>query len=300
MVMELSRMEPVAIRKIWPHEEHTFTPWLADNLDLLNDTLGMDWVLVGTEQDVPGAGRADIIVQQSGVKAIIENQLEPSDDDHFIRALHYAANVNAQTLIWVAPSFDRRHREILQWLTANSKLNMHCIELSVWKIGEHVAPQLRTVVPSGWIETPEIVARREYQRFYGPLSASLRSRGLEFLPTEPDMFQGLRYIDAGYEDVYFVLTMADDDGKAWVWLSLERDEDRLQMMAEHQSEMEAELPGLELLFGQDDDGCCWLGFSAPATMEGTDDDQEETRQWMLDNLLLFRAATTPWLIQTAA
>ena len=42
---ELGRLEKVDIRKIWEHEAHSFTPWLAEpeNLAILGEVLGIEF-----------------------------------------------------------------------------------------------------------------------------------------------------------------------------------------------------------------------------------------------------------------
>ena len=47
---------------------------------------------------------------------VIENQLELSDNDHFVRLVGYAADHDAKILIWVAPQFDEYHQRLLGWL----------------------------------------------------------------------------------------------------------------------------------------------------------------------------------------
>ena len=37
---ELGGIEEVSLREIWPREDENFTPWLAENLDVLGDALG--------------------------------------------------------------------------------------------------------------------------------------------------------------------------------------------------------------------------------------------------------------------
>ena len=66
----LGRLEPVAVREVWPNEESDFTPWLAEpeNLGVLADALGMSLEFVGargkggavfSRHPLPGSERPD-------------------------------------------------------------------------------------------------------------------------------------------------------------------------------------------------------------------------------------------------
>ena len=61
-IPDLGRLEKVDLRAYWRNEATYFTPWLAlpENLDLLNDTVGMELEVIDTESSV-GPFRADII-----------------------------------------------------------------------------------------------------------------------------------------------------------------------------------------------------------------------------------------------
>lgn len=37
----VGRLTPVDLRELWPHEERDFTTWLCENLDLLDEKLGL-------------------------------------------------------------------------------------------------------------------------------------------------------------------------------------------------------------------------------------------------------------------
>jgi hypothetical protein len=115
---EINALEPVSLRQVWPDEARDFTPWLADNLHLLGAELNLALELVEVEATLPEAGRVDIIAQQVSTmaKVVIENQLEVSDDSHCLRLLGYAANADANILVWVARDFTPYHRSILSWL----------------------------------------------------------------------------------------------------------------------------------------------------------------------------------------
>ena len=198
--LELSRMEPVSVRRVWPHEEHNFTPWLAEHFDYLNDALDLDMEVVSVEEIIPGAGRADIVARSNGDMAIIENQLESSDDDHFVRMMHYAAKSRAQRIIWVAHGFDDKHRDILAWLNENSTLDIYCVEVSAWRIGEAVAPMFRRVVPSDWVEPQalkERVRSQQYRMYYRALVQHMQEAGLVLVQPAWDTDVNFRWFGAG-------------------------------------------------------------------------------------------------------
>ncbi len=85
MPEKLGYLEPVELSDIWPDEAQNFTPWLAEeeNLILLGKTLDMDLELEAQEINV-GKFRADILckntVDDSWV--VIENQLERTNHKH--------------------------------------------------------------------------------------------------------------------------------------------------------------------------------------------------------------------------
>ena len=103
----LRPLESVPVREIWPLEERDFTPWLAENLQLLGEVLDMRLELVQKEQPQRDAGQVDILAREveTGRAVVIENQLEWSDDDHFARLIGYAASRDADFAVWVATGF---------------------------------------------------------------------------------------------------------------------------------------------------------------------------------------------------
>src|SRR4051812_9031531 len=92
----LGRLRRVAnARDVWTSEGGEFTPWLAENLDVLADELGVPLTLVATEVPV-GGFRLDIQAQaQDGRLVVIENQLERTDHGHLGQLLAYASGLEA-------------------------------------------------------------------------------------------------------------------------------------------------------------------------------------------------------------
>ena len=102
------------IRNHWPHEAENFTPWLAENLELVSDGTGLDLSLLG--QEVPAAGgRADIVAWEtkSKNKVVIENQIDAADTRHFQQLISYGEGLEARIRIWVAASFSTKFKRLV-------------------------------------------------------------------------------------------------------------------------------------------------------------------------------------------
>ena len=100
MAERIVRAKQIRVRDVWPMEDRNFTPWLAENLDLLGEALGMNLQL--EEQEVPiGENlRADIIARNGNRDlVIIENQLNKSDHDHLGKIITYASGIDASVVI---------------------------------------------------------------------------------------------------------------------------------------------------------------------------------------------------------
>ncbi|MCD4732930.1 DUF4268 domain-containing protein, partial [bacterium] len=75
----IGRITRVPLCDVWPHEAIDFTPWLRDNLDALNEILGITLIDAESEQPV-GTFSVDLVAQtEEGSRAVIENQLEKTD-----------------------------------------------------------------------------------------------------------------------------------------------------------------------------------------------------------------------------
>ena len=145
---EIHALEAVDLRDAWPNEAQDFTPWLVEHLELLGAELELDLKFVDKEVTLPGAGRVDILAQQTrtGATVVIENQLESSDDSHLLRLLGYAADRDASILVWVARDFTNYHRSILEWLNASDTINVYAVTVKAHQVGDAFAASFRTVL----------------------------------------------------------------------------------------------------------------------------------------------------------
>jgi len=146
--MQIGKLEPVSLRTIWANEARDFTTWLAENLDLLGEKLGLDLTLV--EQEAPaGAFSADILAEDgNGNLVIIENQLERTNHDHLGKLLTYLSNLEAKTAIWIASDPRPEHEAALHWLNEMlpADVAFYLLKLEAYRIGDSPPAPLFTVV----------------------------------------------------------------------------------------------------------------------------------------------------------
>ncbi|MFL1596226.1 DUF4268 domain-containing protein [Rhodococcus ruber] len=135
----LGRLRRVADpRSVWSSEAGDFTPWLAENIDVLAQELGMTLTVVTTEVAV-GEFWLDIQAEdENGRTVVIENQLERTDHGHLGQNVVYAAGLDATAVVWVATRFREDHRSALDWLNERTDNNVGFfgVEVSVVQIGD--------------------------------------------------------------------------------------------------------------------------------------------------------------------
>ncbi len=94
----IGKLQRVPLPEIWKHEALEFTPWLAKNIDVLNEALNLELKIVETEKTV-GSFSLDVLAEDAaGDPVIIENQIYRTDHDHLGKVLTYLTNLNAKTV----------------------------------------------------------------------------------------------------------------------------------------------------------------------------------------------------------
>lgn len=162
---KLGVLESVELREVWKDETKDFTPWVADNLALLNTILSMQLEWVESEKKV-GSFSADLFCfdHYSGTNVVIENQLEKTDHDHLGKVITYAAGLDVSTIIWIAREFRDEHRAALDWLnqTTGDDVSYFGLDVELWCIGTSLkAPKFNIVVqPNDWMRSISKSERR--------------------------------------------------------------------------------------------------------------------------------------------
>ena len=155
MVNRGTLKEITDLRSIWPHEALNFTPWVAENVDLLADAVGLDITVDETESSV-GDFNVDIYASETGTdrKIIIENQLEDTDHDHLGKLITYASGKGADVVIWVVKHAREEHKAAVEWLNnhTDDKIGFFLCEIKLFQIGDsQIAPSFTVVErPNDW------------------------------------------------------------------------------------------------------------------------------------------------------
>ena len=152
---ELAKIAKIDLRGIWPNEAANFTPWLAENISLLGEALGMDLELETAEASV-GPYSLDILARDlgNGDSVVIENQLETTDHTHLGQLLTYMAGFDANVIVWIAKEFREEHREALDMLNhrTGEDTQFFGVAVELWKIADSPpAVNFKLVVtPNDW------------------------------------------------------------------------------------------------------------------------------------------------------
>lgn len=122
---KIRRLEWADIRSVLPNEAHHFTPWIAENLDMLADVIGLDdlqaeateWSVDEFRLDVLATGRD---ADGDEIVVVIENQYGSTDHDHLGKLVTYAARAEATgerlLAIWTVETARPAHLAAVEFL----------------------------------------------------------------------------------------------------------------------------------------------------------------------------------------
>jgi len=153
---KLGKLVTLSAKSVWMYEAQTFTPWLAENLDLLGDALGLGELELKSTEVPAGEFRLDILAEdESGYPVLIENQFGKTDHGHLGQLITYMASQRKDaTAIWIAEKIRDDHRAAIDWLNATTKdgFDFFAVEVEALKIGDSdPAPFFRVVAqPNNW------------------------------------------------------------------------------------------------------------------------------------------------------
>ena len=253
--MGIGKLKEVDIREIWQHEQYDFSEWLSkkENIENLNEILGLTLVDISKETYV-GAYRCDLFAKDetTGIKVIIENQLEISNHDHLGKIITYASGLDAKVIVWIVKEAREEHRSAIEWLNnnTNSKINFFLIEIHAYKIGESdPAPMFQVVEqPNDFIKNNKSINRDESMNksqsqrieFWNQFNNVIVRRGKPFNVRKATTDHWYN-VAIGTSDAHIDITLVNKDSLIGVELYITDNKELFDRLYEQKDNIEHEL-----------------------------------------------------------
>lgn len=311
VTQEPGTIERVDIRRIWANEATDFTPWLANNLDVLGKALGLDLEFQAREAPI-GAYSLDILARdvQGGRPVAIENQLGPTDHNHLGQLLTYGAGCDAEVMVWIAKEFRDEHREALDLLNhrTGEDSEFFGVEVELWQIdGSRPAVNFKLVsTPNQWRKqipgsrppAPVSEKMQKYRAFFQELIDTLRQQH-QFTNARKGQPQNWYSFAAGKTGFSYGANFVSN-GRARVELYIDtgervRNEQAFGWLSDQQAAVESEL-GLELSWEPlASRRACRIAAYRDGSIEDDEASLRLVGNWMIDELIKFKRVFGPML-----
>lgn len=253
--MGIGKLKEVDIRELWKHEQYDFSEWLSkkENIENLNEILGLTLIDISKETYV-GAYRCDLFAKDetTGIKVIIENQLEVSNHDHLGKIITYASGLDAKVVVWIVKEAREEHRSAIEWLNnnTNSNVNFFLIEIHAYRIGESdPAPMFQVVEqPNDFIKNnkstnrDESMNKSQSQRieFWNQFNNVVIERGKPFNIRKATTDHWYN-VAIGTSDAHIDITLVNKDSLIGVELYITDNKELFDKLYERKDEIEQEL-----------------------------------------------------------
>lgn len=253
--MAIGKLTEVDVRDLWKHEQYDFSNWLSkeSNLEYLNDVLGLTLVDVDREVYV-GQYRCDIVAKDetSGIKVIIENQLEATNHDHLGKIVTYASGLDAKVIVWIVKEAKEEHRSAIEWLNNNTinDINFFLIEIHAYKIGNSdPAPKFEVIEKpndfvkrsKGSVNDSELnKSQSERLYFWEQFNQILISRGKPFNVRKATTDHWYD-VAVGSSEAHIAIDLVNKDGNVVVEFYINDSKDLFDSLFDNKEEIEAKL-----------------------------------------------------------
>lgn len=253
--MGIGKLKEVDIRELWKHEQYDFSEWLSkkENIENLNEILGLTLIDISKETYV-GSYRCDLFAKDetTGIKVIIENQLEVSNHDHLGKIITYASGLDAKVVVWIVKEAREEHRSAIEWLNnnTNSNVNFFLIEIHAYKIGESdPAPMFQVVEqPNDFIKNnkstnrDESMNKSQSQRieFWNQFNNVVIERGKPFNIRKATTDHWYN-VAIGTSEAHIDITLVNKDSLIGVELYITDNKELFDKLFERKNEIEQEL-----------------------------------------------------------
>jgi hypothetical protein len=198
-VFMIGKLEPVPLRDVWAHEAKDFSSWLIENLDILNEQIGLDLVPIETEKTI-GTFSADVLAEDGeGRPVIIENQLEKTDHDHLGKVITYLSNIEAKTAIWISSDPRPEHQNAINYLNevVPEDTNFYLIKVQAFQINQSEPAPFFSVAAG---PSPELRESGRIKKEIAGRDAERYEFFQQLLSKSNDKFNLFNGVSAGYQN----------------------------------------------------------------------------------------------------
>jgi len=307
---QLSDIQPVDLREVWPNEAKDFTPWLAENISKLGNALGLELELQSREAPV-GPYSLDLLAHdlESDRPVIIENQLEATNHTHLGQLLTYASGYDAHVVVWIAKEFRDEHRQALDWLNQRSDENTEFfgVVIEVWKIDDsRPAPHFRLVAtPNDWRKR-KVTTKQEgttsergeaYRDFFQDLIDRL-TKEHQFTGAKKGQPRNWYAFASGFSGLTYGAVFQEKGVRVHLWInSGERDQNEtlFDALSKHREAIESELQESIEWNRMEGSKACRIEVTRPGAITDSPEILKEIQDWMIERLLKFKQVFGPRL-----
>lgn len=244
--------EVTDLRTVWPHEALNFTPWVADNIEILSNAVGLDITVDEIESSV-GDFNVDIYASETGTdrKIIIENQLEDTDHDHLGKLITYASGKSADVIIWIVRHAREEHKAAIEWLNnhTDDKIGFFLCEIKLFQIGNSpIAPTFEIVErPNDWVKevkkkelnSPRHHKRMEYWTAFNDYAFKNNEFAKQFRKRKPSTDHWMT-LSIGSSAAHLDITMIQKRNENGVELYISDDKELFRSLYEKKNSIENE------------------------------------------------------------
>jgi hypothetical protein len=300
--MELGTIHNLSLKELWPGEATHFTPWLAQNLNVLGSQLGMDLELETTEASA-GDFSADIIARDlsSNRLVVIENQFGATDHRHLGQLITYSSVLGAGAVVWIAESIRPEHKSALDFLNHNLKegLLLFAVEASVIRIDSSKPaftlnvvslPSEKLVIGEGQNAASDTMEK--YRTYFQELIDSLRNVH-KFTNARAGQPQNWYTFSSELSRVFKYSTAFAQGGKVRVEIYIDcgdkgKNEQIFDCLIQDKAVIENELGAALNWERLDTKRACRVAIYRDGEIDSDTDKLREIRDWSIDNLLRFK------------
>src|SRR5690554_2431254 len=163
--------------------ESTWRDYLLSNPQALSQLTGLRMKADRPEVTL-GNMRFDLLADSAdGRRVLIELQFGKSDNRHLGQVLAYAANSDADLVIWIAEDFVPEHLTSVNYLNTKGETSVLAVKVGLFETTYQnmIIPQLRADIMAGELDEPDTEADTQstervvaYTRYWGALNERLK------------------------------------------------------------------------------------------------------------------------------